>query len=166
MSNSWGHTLERLSDERIAERAHAKACNCGCRRRRLCTSGRRDHEAPATYLATYNYVTGRAGRVSWASKYVCDDHAAKFAAKHGIDLASVLVQVERPKHALERLVSDSSTLLPAFEDMEASEQVAHLLAAHKVDPGPEEARSAQHDRRHATDLDIGHTHAERKDDQS
>ncbi len=86
MGNSWGHTLERLTDEEIAKRIHDKACDCGCRRRRLCTSGRRDHEAPATYLATYNYVTGRAGRVSWASKYVCDDHAAKFAAKHGIRL--------------------------------------------------------------------------------
>ncbi len=95
MGNSWGHTLERLSDERITEMAHAKACDCGCRRRRLCVMGRLDHQAPATYLATYNYVTGRAGRVSWASKHICDDHAAKFAAKHGIDLASVPVLAER-----------------------------------------------------------------------
>jgi len=56
------------------------------------------------------------------------------------------------------------TLLP-FEEMPADVRVAHLLAAHKVDPGREDAWVAQHDRRHAVDLDIDHTHAERKDDQ-
>jgi hypothetical protein len=74
---------------------HNKACNCGCRRRRLCTMGRRDHEQPATHIATYSYVTGRAGRTSWASKRICDDHAAAFAKKHGIDLPAEQAETEQ-----------------------------------------------------------------------
>jgi hypothetical protein len=104
MGDSWGHTLERLSAEQQADMVATKPCGCGCRRYRLCTMGRRDHEQPATYLSTYNYVTGRAGRVSWARKALCDDHAAAFARKHGIDLASVPVHSEGPKHASQELV--------------------------------------------------------------
>jgi hypothetical protein len=69
-----------------------------------CTLGRVTHNEPATYVSSYNYVTGRAGRVSWASKRICAQHAEQFAAKHGIDLASVATQAERPKHALGRLL--------------------------------------------------------------
>jgi len=105
MGESWGHTLERLSADRLAELERTAArLRLRGRQYKSCTVGRMDHLQPATYVATYNYVTGRAGRVSWASKRLCDDHAAKFAAKHGIDLAAVPVQDERPKHALERLL--------------------------------------------------------------
>jgi hypothetical protein len=108
MSDSWGHTLQRLSEQRLAELAASD-------QRRIergggydygrCTMGRiATHQDRATYSASYNYVTGRAGRVSWAEKLVCDEHAAKFAAKHGIDLASVPTQRERPKHASEQAV--------------------------------------------------------------
>jgi hypothetical protein len=108
MSGSWGHALERLSAERLGELAASD-------QRRLergggydygrCTMGRiATHPDRATHVASYNYITGRAGRVSWAEKLVCDEHAAKFAAKHGIDLASVPTQQERPKHASQELV--------------------------------------------------------------
>jgi hypothetical protein len=104
-SSSWGHTLERLSADRLAEQERVAARYAERDRRyKSCTFGRMDHLDPAIYVATYNYVTGRAGRVSWACKHVCADHAAKFATKHGIDLASVPVQAERPRHALERIL--------------------------------------------------------------
>jgi hypothetical protein len=108
MSESWGHSLERLSDQRLAELAaddqRRLARGSGYDYGR-CTMGRiATHTDRATYVASYNYVTGGAGRVSWASKLVCDEHAAKFAAKHGIDLASVPTQRERPKHTSELMV--------------------------------------------------------------
>lgn len=78
---AWGHALERLPDKEVG--------------RRLCRLGRPVHSAPATYLATYDYITGRAGRVSSASKPICDEHAARFANRYGIDLASV----DGPKEA-------------------------------------------------------------------
>jgi hypothetical protein len=103
VSNSWGHTLQRISDERRAELAHEPGCTCGCRRYKSCTAGRRDHLQPAAYWFTYSYVTGRAGRVSYASKLLCTDHAAKAAEKYGIDLAEA-AEGERPRHASEEAV--------------------------------------------------------------
>lgn len=108
MSGSWGHALERLGPERLAELAASD-------QRRLergggydygrCTTGRiATHTDRATYEATYNYITGRAGRVSFARKLICDRHAASFAAKHGIDLATVPVQQQQPRHASEELI--------------------------------------------------------------
>jgi hypothetical protein len=45
--------------------------------------------APATYEGCYRYVTGRAGRVGTSSRFYCDPCAARFAARHKIDLAAV-----------------------------------------------------------------------------
>lgn len=39
-------------------------------------------EAPAAFQSSYQYVTGRAGRVSTARKLLCEEHAAKFRAKY------------------------------------------------------------------------------------
>jgi hypothetical protein len=105
-ANSWGHTLQRLSADETARMLHADACDCGCRRRRLCTIGRRDHQEPATHLATYQYVTGRAGRVSWARRYMCDVHAEKFRVKHDLAVPEV-----RPtsRHALERILDGGAS---------------------------------------------------------
>jgi len=38
------------------------------------------------FRCTYDYVTGRAGRVSWAERCYCRVHAEKFAAKNGIQM--------------------------------------------------------------------------------
>ena len=89
MSNSWGHTLQRISDEERAKLSHEPGCTCGCRRYKSCTLGRMDHLEPAAYRFTYSYVTGRAGRVSYATKNLCESHAAKAAKKYGIDWPDV-----------------------------------------------------------------------------
>jgi hypothetical protein len=38
---------------------------------------------PSAFETTYQYVTGRAGRVSYARKHLCHAHAEKFRAKYG-----------------------------------------------------------------------------------
>lgn len=40
---------------------------------------------PIAYVASYRYVTGRAGRVSTSEKFLCEDHGRKFAAKNNLD---------------------------------------------------------------------------------
>lgn len=109
MSNSWGHTLEQLSvrhlfdlarsDARTEARGSEHAYFYG-----TCTLGRVTHNEPATYASSYNYVTGRAGRVSWARKLICTDHAVQFAAKHGIDINAAPTERQRPQHASEQAV--------------------------------------------------------------
>lgn len=97
MGDSWGHTLTRLSSEALAKIdrrvAHFREQGYGydgdLEQARSCTLGRVTHLDRAEYLFTYSYVTGRAGRVSFASKNVCRDHAEKAAAKYGIDLEQV-----------------------------------------------------------------------------
>lgn len=41
---------------------------------------------PITYWATYNYITGRAGRVTQATRHYCKDCAEKHAKRHGLTL--------------------------------------------------------------------------------
>jgi hypothetical protein len=69
-----------------------------------CTLSRATHNEPATYASSYNYATGRAGRVSWVRRLICADHAVKFAKKHGIDINAVPTEGARPKHALDRIL--------------------------------------------------------------
>jgi hypothetical protein len=104
VSESWGWGVRRLTAEEVArlDRAEASARESGA------SYGgwyRRCKVAPkcqgkGTHEVTYNYVTGRAGRVSWARKLSCDDHAAMTAVKHGIEITSG----EAPKHALDRVI--------------------------------------------------------------
>jgi hypothetical protein len=90
VSNSWGHAVRRLTGDEIARaEQHDKhsaevfgredyAYDTICR-----TPKCRERVA---YEIRYSYVTGRAGRVSWAAKNVCAQHAERFAAKHGIEI--------------------------------------------------------------------------------
>lgn len=75
MSNSWGREVNRLTEDQLALYArHDWTCAAGkCKE-------------PPTHLTTYSYVTGRAGRVSFASRRACTAHAEAFAAKHGIEI--------------------------------------------------------------------------------
>lgn len=110
MPNSWGHTLTRLSDEDLALASQQAERRAAWNREHgydddeqhytSCTLGRVAHLDQAEYLFTYNYVTGRAGRVSFASKNICRMHAEKAAKKYGVDLDAV-AEGERPKHASE-----------------------------------------------------------------
>lgn len=62
-----------------------------------CSVGKCLGEHPK-YLATYRYITGRAGRASTSTRMLCDKHAIAFAAKHSVPLPVVLVEVAgRPK---------------------------------------------------------------------
>lgn len=46
-------------------------------------------EAEPAYIYTYNYITGRAGRVSRQTRYLCAKHVEARAAKLGIDVEEV-----------------------------------------------------------------------------
>lgn len=41
---------------------------------------------PTGYVTRYYYVTGRKGRTSSNDRWVCKDHAERFAAKHHIEI--------------------------------------------------------------------------------
>ena len=87
-AKSWGHAIRRLTPDEIAENEgrHAatvarwpdlseRSWHLDCHVSYRC--GRR-----ATHLIQYSYVTGRGGRVSYAQKQVCEEHARKFAEKY------------------------------------------------------------------------------------
>lgn len=101
MGNSWGHAVRRLTEDEVARYAsHGWVCTAGkCRE-------------PVTHLTEYSYVTGRAGRTSWAARKVCAAHAEKFAAKHEVEVTDA----PRPVHASETAVGQalSRPLLPGW----------------------------------------------------
>lgn len=41
---------------------------------------------PTGYVTRYFYVTGRKGRTSSNDRWVCKDHAERFAAKHRVEI--------------------------------------------------------------------------------
>jgi hypothetical protein len=105
--NSLGHTREQLSVQRLFDLARSDArteARDGRYFYGTCTLGKVTHNEPATYASSYSYVTGRAGRVSWARKRICADHAVKFAAKYDLDINAVPTEGARPKHALDRIL--------------------------------------------------------------
>lgn len=65
---SRGHTIRPIEPHRSSE-----PC-VSCR-------GPWAERTAATWVVTYRYVTGRAGRTSFAERRVCDAHAAKFRAR-------------------------------------------------------------------------------------
>ena len=89
-SKSWGHTLQKLPPSSWG-RDHPCAARC---------------EQLATHLSTYKYRTGRAGRIAWASRGLCDVHADRFRAKHDLPEPDVATA---PRHALERIVGGEAS---------------------------------------------------------
>lgn len=82
MSNSWGHAIRRLTDgERDQQYRLGYRCSGKCTEK-------------ATFATSYRYVTGRAGRVSWAERYACDTHAQRFAAKHDLELPTEAAEAQ------------------------------------------------------------------------
>ena len=82
MSQSWNHTLRPMTEEEIDQHA-GMGWTCSspmCR-------------GKAVYEATFDSVTGRAGRVNTRRKQLCVEHGEKFAAKNG--LVAVSGEVER-----------------------------------------------------------------------
>jgi hypothetical protein len=126
--SSWGHAVRPLTaDERAyifsqdevkpmppwwgsGEAAWKEHEEGWSRRRRRCSVRCQNDVA---YVTTYQYITGRAMRTSWADRRVCAEHAAKFAAKHGLELPPVDADPgEVPEHA-------SALVTRAFLEAEA-----------------------------------------------
>lgn len=94
--SSWNHTLRPFTPEELAyweEREQAQKEQWGepgAKSYRADDSvhwnecsAPRCHGRPV-FHSTYDYITGRKGRVSYARKELCVDHARKFAAKNGL----------------------------------------------------------------------------------
>jgi hypothetical protein len=78
MSGSWDHAVVRMDPEAVDE--HDRwGQRCSARR---CVE-------PVTHVTSYQYVTGRVGRVARAERRVCCDHAARFARRHQVEIGSV-----------------------------------------------------------------------------
>jgi hypothetical protein len=71
MSTSWNHRLLLPTEHDRINFLHRQTCSRRC-------------PEPPRYLYRYDYITGRRGRVSWAERNVCEAHARKIAAKHGL----------------------------------------------------------------------------------
>lgn len=71
-STSWNHDVKRLPEAEIQQ---------WWRWRETCSSkclGKKE------YQISYDYITGRAGRVSTSTRYVCEKHAQQFAKRYGL----------------------------------------------------------------------------------
>jgi hypothetical protein len=85
MSSAFGHQIKVASQR---ERDNYSRWGSGC--------GSGKCKEPVSYITTYRYVmgragrtyryvTGRAGRVSMTEKLVCIEHGRKFAKKYGLE---------------------------------------------------------------------------------
>ena len=59
------------------ERAKLVGSNRTCRMGRLCPK-------PTTHRLYWRYVSGKAGRTTWAERYSCQKHAEAFAKRSGV----------------------------------------------------------------------------------
>lgn len=74
-SNTWGHFCAWVDmDGAPANMRRCSVPHC---------------QGSAEYITRYEYVTGRAGRVTDAIRYACDEHAVKFCDKHNIAIETV-----------------------------------------------------------------------------
>jgi hypothetical protein len=85
-SRSWGHTIS-AGPRRYADGRPFECSTPRCKE-------------PAVAVGTYSYVTGRAGRVSYARRDLCDTHAQRFREKYEPQEIAAT-----PSHALEVAVS-------------------------------------------------------------
>lgn len=107
MSRSWGHEVRHLTEPELAalERQNRRGAEI---------FGREDYDYDvtckmpkcrdrATHEVRYRYVTGRAGRTSWAAKNACTSHAERFAAKHEIEIADAPPR----QHAIQQAIGQA-----------------------------------------------------------
>lgn len=76
MSSATGHRIVHLPDPPELP----KFCNAGRTKIRPACGG------VIEFALQYEYVTGRAGRVATATRYVCREHARKWGIKHDAGL--------------------------------------------------------------------------------
>lgn len=104
MSNSWGHTVRPLTEAEITRALEQDKHSAeifhrdGYRYDSVCRMPK--CKETISHQITYNYVTGRAGRVSWAAKDVCTGHAEKFAAKNGVEITDAPASVHASQQAI------------------------------------------------------------------
>jgi len=75
---SWGHRIRPLNHQEMSDQAAREggwSCSVG------------KNHGPVAYIAEYDYVTGRAGRVTTARRMLCEAHAIEFCRRHGMVLA-------------------------------------------------------------------------------
>jgi hypothetical protein len=72
---SWNHEAYRLDEETIDRHERFGA---------TCATGK--CQGLPTHATRWDYVTGRAGRLSDTLRHVCTDHGEKFARKHGLTI--------------------------------------------------------------------------------
>lgn len=106
MSRAWGHKIRKLTIDEVADieergRRHREQFPDSSWDERKCRAAPKCRER-AAYLIEYSYVTGRAGRTSYAQKMVCEHHGNRFMAKHGIEPGDV---GERVNEAAMRFLS-------------------------------------------------------------
>lgn len=78
-SKSWGHAAGVLPEADRSYRWDGEIWWLACASPRC--------ENQVSHWTSYSYVTGRAGRVTRATRKVCEHHAEQFASKHGIPVA-------------------------------------------------------------------------------
>lgn len=103
MSKAWGHKVRALTEQEIEKQTQSgknwykfklehprlqgegevvpDESKCIHHERKCRISSKCQNEC--THMLTYNYVTGRAGRTSWAEKPVCEEHAKKYIVSEG-----------------------------------------------------------------------------------
>ena len=94
MAKAWGHNVRPLTEQEIQSQTNSgkswyqwklehpqegetpDESKCIHYERKCRISGKCQNES--TYMLTYRYVTGRAGRISYAEKPICEHHAEKY----------------------------------------------------------------------------------------
>ncbi len=110
MSRSWSHHVSRL-DEAIVDRNDRFGSTCATGK---CTG-------LPTHAIGWDYVTGRAGRVSYATWHVCTGHGTKFAAKHQLTVLDP--QPEQPSAvaaAMQTMVGGEARQVRVFRSRHGS----------------------------------------------
>lgn len=109
--SSFGHYVRLLTDDERADLR--KMTERYGPRFYTCQNGRKPNrcEREALYWCGYKYVTGRAGRVSSAEKHRCEEHARKFADKHGLEMPTA--SAPRPMRTGGDIVADVLAGTPA-----------------------------------------------------
>ncbi len=100
MSRTWGHQIRRLADH-VVDRAD--------RFGHTCATGK--CQGLPIHAVQWNYITGRGGRASYTTRHVCDDHGAKFAAKHNLTIGDPEPERQHPVAT----AMQAMTSVPGFE---------------------------------------------------
>lgn len=85
MSSSYGHKVRCLTADELERDRKSRGGDVYPDRMRC---GAPKCRTDFSHIASYWYVTGRAGRTTRADREYCKAHAESFAKKHGLQAAS------------------------------------------------------------------------------